>query len=151
MYFARSTASLRCSLVRPATLCLSGMVLALASAGAMAGTTGSSQDIQARYDQERAKCLSGQSNQDRATCLREAGAARDAARQGELNDNGAKYKQNAKERCDALTGDEAKDCLARMKGKGTVSGSVEGGGILRETVTRKVEPIDSAASAASAN
>jgi hypothetical protein len=34
-----------------------------------------SADAQARYQQERAVCLSGQSNQDRATCLREADAA----------------------------------------------------------------------------
>jgi hypothetical protein len=139
----------RCwSILRPAALCLSGAVLVCGGGIAFAGPSAVAPDVQARYDQERAKCLGGQSNQDQATCLREAGAARDAARQGELNDNGARYKHNAKERCDALTGDEAKDCVARMKGKGTVSGSVEGGGILRETVTRKVEPVGQGASAA---
>jgi hypothetical protein len=34
-----------------------------------------------------------------------------------------------------LAGDERRDCLARMRGEGTVSGSVEAGGILREKVT----------------
>jgi hypothetical protein len=140
--------SRRWAILRPAALCMCGAILALGGGVASAGTSAVTPDVQARYDQERAKCLSGQSNQDQATCLREAGAARDAAKQGELNDNGARYKHNAKERCDSLTGDEAKDCVARMKGKGTVSGSVEGGGILRETVTRKVEPVDPAASSA---
>jgi hypothetical protein len=91
---------------------------------------------QERYDQERAKCMNGSSNQDKATCLKEAGAARDEARKGQLDDGAAKYDKNARGRCDALSGDEAKDCRARMKGAGTVSGSAQSGGILRESVTR---------------
>lgn len=106
--------------------------------------------VQARYAQERARCLAGQSQQDQATCLREAGAARDAASKRKLEDGGASYEQNAKERCAALSGDEALDCMARAKGQGKVSGSVEGGGVLRETVTRTVGPSAPAASAASA-
>ena len=95
-------------------------------------------------------CTNGQSNQDRATCLQEAGAARDAANKGQLNDGDARYRRNAKVRCDALTGDEARDCLARMQGKGTTSGSAEAGGIYRETVTREVKPPEDPASAAPA-
>ena len=34
-----------------------------------------------------------------------------------------------------LSGDERADCIARMNGEGSVSGSVGGGGILREKVT----------------
>ncbi|MEO7339093.1 MAG: hypothetical protein ABIV63_21160, partial [Caldimonas sp.] len=44
-------------------------------------------------------------------------------------------RRNAKDRCDALSGDERSDCVARMKGEGTTSGSVAGGGILREKRT----------------
>jgi len=119
------------------------------SASAMAATGAASSEIEARYAQDRAKCLSGMSNQDRATCLKEAGAARAAARQGQLEDAGAAKQRNAKMRCDALTGDDAKDCRSRADGKGTVSGSVEAGGVLRETVTTQITPVVPPASAPS--
>ena len=41
--------------------------------------------IEAAYRQERAKCLDGRSQQDRATCLQEAGAARAEALRGRLD------------------------------------------------------------------
>ncbi|MET0350567.1 MAG: hypothetical protein ABW067_12330, partial [Rhizobacter sp.] len=57
-------------------------LLALATAamcfGAVAQTTPSvstSADAKARYQQERANCENGNTTQDKATCLREAGAA----------------------------------------------------------------------------
>jgi hypothetical protein len=89
--------------------------------------------------------MNGTSNQDRSTCLKEAGAARDTARKSQPTESDAKLHQNAKQRCDALSGDEARDCLARMKGKGTTSGSVQGGGILRETVTTETHTVDAPA------
>ena len=96
---------------------------------------GTHADPQDRYERERAACLSGRSPQDQATCLREAGAALQAARRGDLTGGAGDLKRNARERCNVLAGDERRDCLARMRGEGTVSGSVEGGGILREKVT----------------
>jgi hypothetical protein len=143
-------------IVRFGSLCISSALLTLASAASMAaaGTATTpatpTAEIQARYEQERAKCLDGSSNQDRATCLKEAGAARDAAKHGQLDDGDARYRRNARDRCNALTGDEARDCVARMSGKGTTSGSAQGGGIYRETVTREVKPVDAPAAAASA-
>ena len=119
------------------------------SSSAMAATGSASADIQSRYEQDRAKCLSGTSNQDRSTCLKEAGAARAAARQGQLDDAGAAKQVNAKQRCQALTGDDAKDCLSRASGNGTVSGSVQAGGVLRETVTTQILPSEPPASAPS--
>jgi len=133
--------------------CLATALLGLALGGAHAANAAKAapasdtSDIQARYLKERAVCMNGMSNQDRATCLKEAGAARDEARHGRLNDGDAKYRRNARERCDALTGDEAADCRARMRGAGTTSGSVEAGGIFRETVTVETKPADPAASA----
>jgi hypothetical protein len=102
-------------------------------------------DIQATYERDRAKCLSGQSQEDQATCLKEAGAARDEARRGQLTEDGTAFRKNAKERCDVLTGDEQRDCIARAHGSGTVSGSVEGGGILKETHTIVPAPAASGA------
>ena len=133
------------------SLCVGSALLGLSIASALAAAPSPSAEIEARYRQERAKCLSGMSNQPRATCLEEASHARDAAKRGQLDDGDAKYRRNEMARCDALPAEEAKDCRARMKGKGTVSGSAESGGIYRELVTREVKPVDPAASAAPAN
>jgi hypothetical protein len=128
--------------------CAAGLMMSVTAVSAMAADPSASSDAKARYEQERARCLSGQSGQAQATCLKEAGAALDASKQGMLNDGNTKYKKNAKERCDALTGDEHRDCIARMKNASntTESGSVKGGGIIRETVT--VEPASPSASSA---
>ena len=125
---------------RLAAACTAGLLVGLASFAAMSAEPAASTDAKARYEQERARCMSGTSGQAQATCLKEAGAALQASREGMLNDGNAKYRKNAKERCDALTGDEQRDCVARMKNASntTESGSVKGGGIIRETVT--VEP-----------
>lgn len=102
-------------------------------------------DAQARYKQERAACESGKSHQDRATCLREAGAALEEARRGRLEDSQAQYEKNALVRCNPLPPAERKDCIARMQGQGTTRGSVAEGGIYRELVTR--EPAEGTGSA----
>ena len=132
-------------------LFLGSAALGICAASALAATPSPSAEIEARYVQERTKCLNGTSNQDRATCLQEAGRARDAAKRGLLDDGDAKYRRNEMARCDALPAEEAKDCRARMKGKGTVSGSAESGGIYRELVTREVKPVEPAAPPAPAN
>ena len=120
---------------------------------AEAATTASTDNAAAtaRYQQERAACMNGQSNQDRATCLKEAGAAYAEAKHGGLKvtgDTGGKGARaaNATQRCIGLPADDAKACMDRMQGEGSISGSVASGGILRELVT--VEPAASAASAA---
>lgn len=112
--------------------CAAGVLLA---AGTAAAAGGKLSDAEARYQQDRAACNSGQSYQDRATCLREAGAALQAAKRGGTDDGQAAYEQNRLIRCDRLAAGEREDCLRRMRGEGTVSGSVEGGGIYRELRT----------------
>lgn len=92
------------------------------------------------YQQERAACLSGQSHQDRETCLKEAAAARGEARRGNLNGGTTSYEQNAVTRCNALPAADRPDCVRRVTGGGTVSGSVESGGVYRETTTTIVAP-----------
>lgn len=97
---------------------------------------------EARYRSERAVCLSGTSNQDRATCLKEAGAARSLARRHALNNTSASYQQNALLRCKALPAADQSDCQRRIDGDGKVSGSVRDGGLIREVTT--VVPADPA-------
>ena len=66
--------------------------------------------------------------------VHEAQAARQDARQGKLKDNAdeAQRERNKYARCEYLTGDDRTYCMRRMDGEGTVSGSVEGGGLTRE-------------------
>lgn len=112
-----------------ATLCVA------ANLAQAAGTGASNKDIDAAYRRERASCMDGSSNEDRATCLKEAGAARDEARRGQLTDDRDAERQNAVARCNALPEADRGDCVRRVRGDGTVSGSVGAGGIFRETVT----------------
>ncbi|MDM0111818.1 hypothetical protein QTI66_06625 [Variovorax sp. J22R133] len=78
--------------------------------------------------------------QDPAACARESGAARQEAARGGLTQPGASADVNATARCQALPAAERTDCEARIQGSGaastsTTSGSVMGGGLVRETVT----------------
>jgi len=92
------------------------------------------------YQRDRAACINGQTAQDRTTCLREAGAALQEARRGRLDDGQAQFEQNRLLRCDSQPAQDRPDCVRRMNGEGSTSGSVEGGGILRELVTPVVPP-----------
>jgi len=42
--------------------------------------------------------------------------------------------------CEAVAPENRGDCERMARGEGQVSGSVEGGGVLKEIVTRTVEP-----------
>ncbi|HZT55087.1 MAG TPA: hypothetical protein VFA35_02605 [Burkholderiaceae bacterium] len=121
-------------------------VTAFTLVGACALAATPSRDVQTRYEHERARCLSGQSGQVQDACLKEAVNARDAALKGQLADGNGRLRQNATQRCDVLAGDDKRDCLARITGAANTSesGSVKGGGILRESVTITVEPTPAA-------
>lgn len=102
----------------------------LASPLAMAAST----DTETRYRLDVERCNTGQTNQDKATCLQEAGAARDEAKRQRLTDHNAAFDQNQKARCDALPMAERDGCMLQMSGRNTTTqGSVGGGGVLRET------------------
>jgi hypothetical protein len=93
-------------------------------------------DAQRAYQQERAHCTSGKSHQDRATCLKEAGAAYDEARRGALsNAADADLANNATLRCEAQPAADRAACVQRLLGAGKSEGSVQGGGVIRETET----------------
>lgn len=94
------------------------------------------QGAAARFESERAACLSGQTPQSRDTCLQEARAAYAQARRGGAQPaDAAQYDANRVARCEPLPADQRRDCVARMSGAGSTSGSVSEGGILRELVT----------------
>ena len=113
------------------------IALALAPAAGAAISKAALSEAQQQYKRERAHCLSGQSHQDRATCLREAGAAYQEARRGLLNGSGASsdFSRNATARCEAQPPADRQACVQRIMGAGTAEGSVEGGGIIRQVET----------------
>ena len=83
--------------------CAVGVMLV---AGMAAAAGGDLSEAQARYRQDRAACMSGQSHQDRATCLREAGAALQEAKRARLGDGQGSYERNRLVRCERLTAEE---------------------------------------------
>lgn len=103
-----------------------------ATAQVASGTTGI--DNSGNTQSERAACNSGNTQQDKATCLREANNAAADKRRGVL-DSGTNYAANALARCDVLSGEDKSACQARMAGYGNTTGSVAGGGVLREVET----------------
>ena len=89
-------------------------------------------DSTGSYQSEVNACLSGKTQQDRATCLREARNAQAEKQRGRLED----YASNASGRCDVhKIGEDREACRARVMGMGEIEGSVAGGGLLRESET----------------
>ena len=93
----------------------------------------------------RARCAYGIATDGSSNCMSKADFDVARSRQDALGRDPAQYKRNALARCEGLTGADRQDCVARIDGKGTTSGSVEGGGIYRELVTREVEAPDAPA------
>ena len=120
------------SVLSATAICAAGgfIVFGAQTAGAQAPGT------ETRMQKERATCDGVQ--QDRAACLREAGAARqEASRGGLTSPSPAREQVNSLARCSELPAAEQPDCEARIKGgpRTTTEGSVMGGGVIRETVT----------------
>jgi hypothetical protein len=114
-------------------LCGMAGAIALMAAGAAFAAPRAS-EAQMRYQQERSACMSGASNQDRATCLKEAVAAYQEARKGALSGSEQALAQNRTARCTALPQPERDECVQRMQA-GTSTGTARDGGILRENTT----------------
>ena len=111
------------------------LVAALAAAPSWALTRSEQAEIHARYKQERAACMVKQDPADRSACLQDAVVGQAAALRDRPKDLDPNYAANQLKRCQALPVNLRKDCLSRMRGHGTVSGSVDSGGIYRELVT----------------
>lgn len=132
------------NIFRPA---LCALALACGAGIAAAATPAADRSAQATYQAERKACMEGRTtNEDRATCLKEAGAAYAEARRGRLSNNVSdeQKRENALLRCREQPASERTDCERMARGEGKVSGSVAGGAIVKELVTRTVEPAASA-------
>lgn len=95
---------------------------------------------QDRLATERAACEAGRSGQDRATCMREAGAAHQERQRNNLNNvqADAQLRANAAARCDRLPPERREGCMALRGSNVETQGSVQGGGVLRQTTIREV-------------
>lgn len=92
-------------------------------------------DSSGRYQQEVQACVTGQTQQSRADCLKEARNAAAEKRRGNL-DRYSNHEEHAMARCDVhLVAEDRAACRARVLGMGDVEGSVAGGGLLREVET----------------
>jgi hypothetical protein len=114
------------------------LAMTAATAQVATGTTGI--DASGSYQHEVNSCMSGRTQEDQATCLREARNAQADKQRGVLDNENAQYQANARARCDVLTGEDKAACQARLMGYGETSGSVAGGGILREVETVVLPP-----------
>lgn len=100
-------------------------------------------DDSGNYRQELQACREGRTGEDRATCQREARNAAADKRRGVLTNKGD-FQANALARCNAHRDKVDHDtCRERVLGEGGLSGSVAGGGLLRElevTLPREQQP-----------
>ena len=100
--------------------------------------TAAATTAQERYAQERQKCMTNNTQDSQATCLREAGAALQASRNGQLT--GAAGSEAATQRCTVFKdAAEQAECVRRVQ-NAPASGSVPGGGVLRESTTTVTVP-----------
>jgi hypothetical protein len=121
----------RKSLISFGVSALLALGAATAQIATAAGTSGI--DNSGSYQSEVQACLSGNTQQDQATCLKEARNAQADKRRGVLDTTGD-LQANAMSRCQVfqLSEDRAA-CQARVMGMGNVEGSVAGGGLLRQS------------------
>jgi len=98
--------------------------------------------LRLQYERERANCMTGQTNQPRDVCLREAGAAYAQARQGKLispgGDRPEQWAANALKRCQAQPVEDREMCERRVR-EGQVVGSVQAGGQLTTLTVRSTD------------
>ena len=117
------------------------LAVTAATAQVATGTTGI--DASGSYQSEVNACMTGKTQQDQATCLREARNAQADKKRGVLDNSGAQFDSNAAARCDVMAGEDKAACQARVMGYGNTTGSVAAGGVLREVET-VVLPADKA-------
>ena len=132
--------------MNPHSLSLRGRTLTAFAAAALAGAMAApsafaaTSESNARYLKERADCEAGRTAEDKATCLKEAGAAQVERKRKTLDNSGSPV-ANATDRCNVMPAKDKADCLARVLGPiksnqtVTTTGSVSGGGVIKETTT----------------
>lgn len=115
-------------------LALCAIAVLLFATPALAADRAKSSGAQADYMRDRAECMSRKGGEDRATCLREAGAALQESKRGGLTNEQSQIEKNRLARCDNQPERDREECIRRMN-EGTTRGSVESGAVVRELRT----------------
>lgn len=124
-----------------AALCAAAALLGLAGAAQAAGAAKSADPLRLQYEREKAACLTGQTQQPRNVCLREAGAAYAQARQGRLvspGDTPEQWAANALKRCQAQPAEDRELCERRVR-EGVVDGNAAAGGQIKSLTVRSTD------------
>lgn len=127
------------------------LMLATVNAGTVSGPSAPPAAL-ALHQQQKAACAKMPSAPERAGCTRRADAqlAEALRAQTEGRENTGALAANALQRCQAHAPPDREACERVARGEGSASGSVEGGGTIKELTTRTVGPVPEApASAAS--
>lgn len=110
-------------------------VSALLAVGAATAQMATGIDATGSYQSEVNACMTGQTQQNRDDCLKEARNAQADKRRGVLDTAGS-LEANSMNRCQVFTsGEDKAACQARVMGMGSAEGSVAGGGLIREVET----------------
>jgi hypothetical protein len=123
-------------------LAVSALLVALSAAlaaHAQMGQTGDTGiDTSGNAQTERTWCLANTADVALADCLSETRSAIIENRRGGLTVQNDNFRRNALLRCNVFEGQERQICHARVTGLGQSSGSVMGGGIIREIETQEM-------------
>jgi hypothetical protein len=112
--------AIRRQLIRPSW----ALLAALGSSAALAASKDVTLDPHTRYQREAGVRYALRSFDSRAECLSEAGLRRAIALPTPVNEYPDALARNALKRCEPLSEPDRTDCVARMQGQGTTSGSV---------------------------
>jgi hypothetical protein len=110
-------------------------VAALLAVGAATAQVATGIDATGSFQSEMQACMSGDTQQSREDCMKEARNARAEKQRGQLETYGA-HDSHAIARCEVhQVGEDRAACQARILGMGETSGSVAGGGLIRQSET----------------
>lgn len=102
---------------------LLGALVALSCSTLQAQSRQELKEAQARFKQEMANCVSGNTSQDKDSCMREARSALAEVRRG-VPDRPGKLEADTRQRCEVHQGEPRDACEARLRGEGSATGSV---------------------------
>ncbi len=113
------------------------LAVVLATPAAFAAGPAAPTDARAQVQRSGTTCTPVRGD-ERANCLSEASTRFASTRPSHPDENPEQLARNALRRCEPLREPDRRDCVARIQGQGTTTGSVAGGGIYRELVTREL-------------